>query len=197
MNEERKNTDITEITLDEALKKQKEVEEELRQMGFDSTRIELFLKSNMAQNIIKESYAQLGGNVLKITEEAPARFKRKIKEIAADYTEFEDEFQNDIRYNFKNLIFSQLLYIKEVTRLGEIPPEICEEEFKKILISQNTREAAKEDLEKLCNDMVKMLYGEFLERCMDMADNAVINAFISSGMLNLFGFSVGDENPKN
>ena len=88
MNEERKNTDITEITLDEALKKQKEVEEELRQMGFDSTRIELFLKSNMAQNIIKESYAQLGGNVLKITEEAPARFKRKIKEIAGDYTEF-------------------------------------------------------------------------------------------------------------
>lgn len=151
----------------------------------------------MAQNIIKESYAQLGGNVLKITEEAPARFKRKIKEIAADYTEFEDEFQNDIRYNFKNLIFSQLLYIKEVTRLGEIPPEICEEEFKKILISQNTREAAKEDLEKLCNDMVKMLYGEFLERCMDMADNAVSNAFVSSGMLNLFGFSVGDEDPKN
>lgn len=195
MNEERKNTDVTEIILEEALKKQKEVEEELRQMGFDSTRIELFLKSNMAQNIIKESYAQLGENVLKITEEAPARSKRKIKEIATDYTEFEDEFQKDICYNFKNPIFSQLLFIKELTRLGEIPPEICEEVFKRILISQNSKEAAKKDLEELCNEMVKMLYRDFLERCMDM--DAVMNAIISSGMLNLFVFSVGDEDPKN
>ena len=167
--------------LREELEREIELKEvELKKLGFKTERIDLFLDSNFARNIIEEEYEKLKKVIIETKLKAPEEYAKLIEELAVDYTEHEREFEEDVKRNFKNTLLSQLIQMTKLIKLKFLSKEVGEETFRDILMTEGSKEAAGRDLRNISKELSKMLLEDFMEKVIDiLASEFVISVFLN------------------